>query len=161
MHWRLGDDPGSGAYHEQWGGEGVAGDRPDRYAERIYLSGAARPGAAQAGSAWRPPLRFPGPSRRSFEDYLARWPRRMPVLQAARARALHLADRVRRCGCDLTRTTRLHARRDRLARTAIHLASGTRGLTLAESVGARGVWRRRLVLGLSSRLPQVYHHITD
>jgi len=76
---------------------------------------------------------------------MARRAGRVPVLQAARARTLHLADTERGSGEDLAGAARLHAGRHRLARTAAHVAAAGRGMAARASV-RRPVWQRRLVL---------------
>ena len=75
----------------------------------------------------------------------------MPVLQAAGARPLHLADAGGRRGVDLAGAARLHAGRHRLARAAAHLAASDCRLTGRSACGGR---RPRSVAPATR--PQIY-----
>src|SRR5262245_3267894 len=84
MSWRA-DDPGA-----EWGAR-LAGDRPHRYAARLSRTGAAGSGDAEARPAFRASVRIPRPARRSDQNHLARWARRLPVRQASGARPISVA----------------------------------------------------------------------
>src|ERR1700756_3121810 len=91
------------------GGAGVAGDGLHGHAQRISLLGAAGSRSASQGPAGWPFILLSWSARRSFEGDLARWPGGLPVHQAIGTSPFHLAERWRRRGDDLNRTTRLFA----------------------------------------------------
>lgn len=62
---------------------------------------------------------FRGRSGNRLKVIWHRWPRRMPVYQAAGTRPLPVAERSRRCGDDLFRTARLEAQEKSSLDTAI------------------------------------------
>src|SRR5580704_6665133 len=106
---------------------GVDRGRSYRHALRHELTGPTHPAGAAARPACRRPLRLPGQERQADQDLLVRRAGRLALRQAPGEGSLRLAvDEVGRCD-DHAWSTRLFARRDRLAPSATHLAAGGGG----------------------------------
>ena len=112
---------------------GVAGDRPHQHEEGLPGPGVGGAGDAEARSAQWPSVRLQRPPRQPDQGSVARRPGRLPVLEEARARPLHLAVAGQQRDHDHVGPARLYTRRHQLAHATEDLAADGDGLTILVS----------------------------